>query len=251
MFAIAIPVIYFGGSYFSIFVGVISIIALKELTDLKLSHNKIPEIVFLLAAICLLLLIFSDYEGYSIMYGLSYRGIALSIIAMLIPCIFSKKYETKDAIFMIGAIIILGLSMNGAILIRKFSLEKFIYIISIPIVTDSFALFIGNAFGKHKLSKISPNKSWEGCFGGSLFAVIISNAIYYFMVSSVVSWQIILITLTLSILGQMGDLIFSRIKRENNIKDFSSIIPGHGGILDRIDSLIIVMATAIIFFSQI
>jgi len=141
--------------------------------------------------------------------------------------------------------------MNGAILIRKFSLEKFIYIISIPIVTDSFALFIGKAFGKHKLSKISPNKSWEGCFGGSLFAVIISSAIYYFMVSSVVSWQIILITLTLSILGQMGDLIFSRIKRENNIKDFSSIIPGHGGILDRIDSLIIVIATAIIFFSQI
>jgi len=251
MFAIAIPVIYFGGSYFSIFVGVISIIALRELTDLKLSHNKIPEIVFLLAVICLLLLIFSDYEGYSIMYGLSYRGIALSIIAMLIPCIFSKKYETKDAIFMIGAIIILGLSMNGAILIRKFSLEKFIYIISIPIVTDSFALFIGKAFGKHKLSKISPNKSWEGCFGGSLLAVIISNAIYYFMVSSVVSWQIILITLILSILGQMGDLIFSRIKRENNIKDFSSIIPGHGGILDRIDSLIIVIATAIIFFSQI
>ena len=94
--------------------------------------------------------------------------------------------------------------------------------------TDIFAYTIGKKFGKHKFSKISPNKSIEGCIGGAVGAILIA-LIYTYAINKL-----------LSIIGQIGDFAASSIKRYVGIKDFSNLLPGHGGMLDRFDSLIFI-----------
>ena len=108
--------------------------------------------------------------------------------------------------------------------------------------TDVFAYFIGKYFGKHKFSKVSPKKSVEGCIAGTVGAVAVMLAYTYFANTF---WgqnysylYVTLIGIVLSLLGQIGDFAASSIKRYVDIKDFSNLIPGHGGMLDRIDSLI-------------
>ena len=95
--------------------------------------------------------------------------------------------------------------------------------------------------------KISPNKTWEGCIGGLIFGSIISTISYCFLISNTHILRIIILTIILSITCQIGDLIFSAIKRNFNVKDYGNIMPGHGGVLDRLDSLIWV----VIMFSLI
>jgi len=103
---------------------------------------------------------------------------------------------------------------------------------------DSFAYLLGSAFGKHKMCpNISPKKSWEGFVGGAIFGVImgIVNAVL-FQALSMTSW--IAIALTVVIFGTLGDLFQSKIKREIGVKDSGKILPGHGGFLDRLDSIL-------------
>jgi len=110
--------------------------------------------------------------------------------------------------------------------------------------TDTFAYLIGCKFGKHKLTPISPKKSIEGSIGGILGAVIIS-LIYTYFINTLGSIEISYLAITgiailLSILSQIGDLAASSIKRYVGIKDFGDLIPGHGGMLDRIDSILFI-----------
>lgn len=118
--------------------------------------------------------------------------------------------------------------------------------------TDTFAYLIGKRFGKHKLSKISPKKSVEGAIAGVIGATVIAM-IYTFAMSKFgynYSYLAIAgITVLLSIIGQIGDFAASTIKRYVDIKDYSNLIPGHGGMLDRIDSLMFLAPFAYIFFS--
>lgn len=125
------------------------------------------------------------------------------------------------------------------------------YIFIISWGTDIFAYLVGKRFGKHKFSKISPNKSIEGCVAGIVGAVVLA-LIYTFFVNKfalvhVISYvAITIVAIILSIVGQFGDFSASSIKRFVGIKDFSNLIPGHGGILDRIDSLIFIAPFAYI-----
>lgn len=124
--------------------------------------------------------------------------------------------------------------------------------------TDIFAYVIGKTFklGKHKFSKISPNKSIEGCIAGLIGAVLLS-LLYTFCLDKflhiyVSSYpKVLVISSVLSIIGQFGDFAASSIKRFAEIKDFSNLIPGHGGLLDRIDSLIFIAPFAYILLIMI
>ena len=119
--------------------------------------------------------------------------------------------------------------------------------------TDIFAYFVGCNFGKHKFSKVSPKKSIEGCIGGTIGAVVLMLAYTYFANTY---WEmnysyiyILLSGVILSLVGQIGDFAASSIKRYVDIKDFSNLIPGHGGMLDRIDSLIFLAPFAYVLFT--
>jgi len=118
-------------------------------------------------------------------------------------------------------------------------------------MTDTFAYFGGYFIGKHKLCpSISPNKTIEGAIVGTLVGVMVSTLFYLFVINNSINIAILIgITLVLSLVGQLGDLFFSSIKRYYKVKDFSNLIPGHGGILDRLDSIIFVILTYILFMN--
>ncbi|MCI9281198.1 MAG: phosphatidate cytidylyltransferase [Bacilli bacterium] len=251
MLLICIPIIYFGDKAFRIGIAVVSMLALREMIDLKKSHHKIPKLVELISYLALLFIVLAEYEGYSILFGITYKGIAILLLSILSLCLFYKKeeYTATDALVLIGTILLLGTAFNTMILVRNLGLWNFCSLILIFILTDTFALFSGMAFGKHKLiPHVSPNKTWEGSIGGTFIATIGVSIFYHYLVSPV-TWKIVLGILILSVMGQIGDLIFSKIKRENNIKDFSNLIPGHGGILDRLDSTITIMLGYLIIYS--
>lgn len=118
--------------------------------------------------------------------------------------------------------------------------------------TDMSAYFVGKTIGKHKFNKISPKKSIEGCIGGTIFAVL---GILIYMFVSNTYWgtsysylNVALVGTILSLIGQIGDFSASCIKRYVNIKDYSNLIPGHGGILDRMDSFLFMAPFAYILF---
>jgi len=116
--------------------------------------------------------------------------------------------------------------------------------------TDILAYFIGCKFGKHKFTKISPNKSIEGCIAGLvgsvIFVTIYTICINVIMGAVIPYVYIIFVGIVLSFFAQCGDLAASSIKRYCEIKDFGSLIPGHGGVLDRIDSIIFMAPVAYI-----
>lgn len=118
---------------------------------------------------------------------------------------------------------------------------------------DSFAYFFGRLFGKHKFSKISPNKTIEGCIGGIIGTIIFTvlfTILFNTCFDANISYMpLIVIQIVLSILGQIGDFAASSIKRYVGIKDYSQLIPGHGGMLDRIDSLLFIAPFAYILFN--
>jgi phosphatidate cytidylyltransferase len=117
--------------------------------------------------------------------------------------------------------------------------------------SDSTAYFIGSSFGKHKLAPtISPKKTWEGAIGGMAGAAAVSLLFLCVKPVQLTSylnwWQLVIIALAISAVGLMGDLVESLFKRNTGVKDSGSIFPGHGGMLDRMDS--IVFAVVLVYY---
>lgn len=240
MAIILIPLLILGGYFFAATVGVVATLAYKEIIALK--KEGYPKIMLFMGFLSLISLVFSNYINCSIYLGITYQIIAFCLLVMLIPVIFFKEnsYTTKDAFNLIGNILLLGIAFNTFIVLRNRSLSLFVYLLIIPMVTDIFAMLGGKFFGKHKLCpKLSPKKTWEGSVIGLAGGIIISLLFYLIFIGSI-NIMTIITSIILSIVGQMGDLVMSKIKREHGIKDFSNLIPGHGGILDRLDSVIFV-----------
>ena len=106
-------------------------------------------------------------------------------------------------------------------------------------INDTMAYIVGSLIGKTRMSSISPNKTWEGTIGGAVLAIVVVTAIWYFFVVEA-SWMTIAgIAAIAAIAGTIGDLFESKLKRLANVKDSGNIMPGHGGFLDRFDSLLI------------
>ena len=121
--------------------------------------------------------------------------------------------------------------------------------------TDIFAYCVGCKFGKHKFSKVSPKKSIEGCIAGTIGAIAIM-LIYTGILNNYFSFEYSYLTVgiigfVLSLIGQLGDFSASCIKRYVDIKDYSNLLPGHGGMLDRIDSVLFIAPFAYMLFTII
>jgi len=140
--------------------------------------------------------------------------------------------------YFIGIILLLGLAFNSISTMREVNIYKCIYIFIISFITDTYAFIGGNLIGKHRFTSISPKKTIEGCIIGVLVGTFIGSMFYLSLIGSISVLKIIFMSLILTILSEMGDLVFSAIKRYYDKKDYSNIIPGHGGILDRFDSIL-------------
>jgi len=253
MFIIIIPILILGGIPYSLMVGLISLIAYKEMLDLRKEKKDYPNLVKLFGLISILYLIYSNFEKYGLLFGLSYKILCGIILLICLPTLFFKqKYKIEDAFQMLATILFLGLGFNLLISVYNYGIKYFILLIMITILTDTFALFGGKLIGKHNFTSISPNKTIEGCIIGSLVSTFVCTVYYLNVINNVSSiLQVIIIIFVLSVVGQCGDLFFSAIKREFNKKDFSNLIPGHGGVLDRLDSIIFVLFAFVFIISYL
>ena len=251
MLAIILPLVFLGNKPFVLGVGIIGLMAYYEIMNL----NKYPNLVKIQSFVSLLIIIYNNYDINLFINGFDFRLIAVSLLLILTPAIFyqvDSKYTTMDAFRLFTFTILIGLGLNFFILIRNYSLQYFILMLLIPILTDTFAYFGGTLIGKHKATKLSPKKTWEGYFTGSIVATILTTIYYiYFIGNPANTLLLIIMILVMTIFAQIGDLFFSAIKRSYGIKDFSNLIPGHGGIIDRLDSLIFVSFMFIIFIEYL
>lgn len=255
MLLIIIPIFAIGGNLYNIFVTLIALMALKEFIDIKETKKKLPIFVKLISYIFMVLFLVLNMKNNISLFLVDYRIISGLFITLLLPTILyhdREKYSINDSFYLIGGIFFLTLSFMLLINLRLYDYKLLIYLILIAIFTDTFAYIIGRLIGKNKLlEEISPNKTIEGTIGGTLLGTYVPTMYYLTMVDSNNILRIVIITLFLSVLGQFGDLFFSNIKRYYDKKDFSNLIPGHGGILDRVDSIIFVLLGFMFFITII
>jgi len=254
--SILVPVFMMGGMIYNIAIYILSMIGLYEFLKAKKSKKELPSFIEFISYVIMTLLVLSNTTSKEIIFSVDFRVIAGLFLVFLIPSVLyhdRELYSITDAFYLIGAIFFLGASFSLMIIIRNISLALIIYLFLITVITDSYAYIVGSLIGRNKLLKeISPNKTWEGMIGGTLFGVLISSVFYIVVIdSNIPIFIVVILTTFLSILGQFGDLCFSAIKRYFNVKDFSNIMPGHGGILDRFDSIIFVLLGFMFFITII
>ena len=196
-----------------------TLILLPVTTFLILSNQK------LFSFFLILILIFSCYEW----FNLNKKKISITLI--------------------LGFLIIL-LSIFFSYFLRGNEHDSkiiFLWIIFVCIFSDIGGFIFGKIFGGRKLTKISPNKTFAGLYGSlifSIFPILILYFLKYELSSSsilILSWKIIILSLLISLVCQLGDITVSFFKRKNEFKDTGNLLPGHGGLLDRIDGIIFVV----------
>lgn len=238
-----LPLLYLGGLPFDILVTLMGIVAMSEFLIMKkkllVSFEAI--ISFLLILSVLLPVFWAGFWTQDTLGGSFY----LLALVMLVYTVISKnRFSFDDAGVLLLGGLYAGLGFRFMMIARAESLWMILYALLIVWITDSGAYLIGRKIGNNKLAPhISPNKTWEGSIGGSLSAVVIVGAYLYFVQGAFpYSFSIMLLwTLVFSVGGQLGDLIESAFKRHYGVKDSGKILPGHGGILDRFDSLLFVL----------
>ena len=263
------------GTYLKVGIVLMGLICQYEMVNtIKKKDVRIMEIpIYLFALLMMPVLHLAGITGLFVLYAVTfmlfvivrvfnerytYESIIYSILAVFYPGLFlAFAYLITlipDDQILIDAVLITVLAASGSDTFAFFTTVMFvgksdIWFITIIMacistwVCDSFAMFGGKWFGKHKLApKISPNKTVEGAAGGLVGGAILSLLYVLFFAhrATGILWYMLLAVL-LALLSQFGDLAASLAKRYFGIKDFGKIIPGHGGILDRVCSIIFVL----------
>lgn len=223
--------------FFPVFVTIVALIGFHEYFTAVIKGNKSLKYLISLLGVGY---IFNIYYISSNRLELIY--IIFSLIIIVLICITRYQMVNFNEItyFFFGFFYIFVL-LSYIILLRFMDNGKWCiwYALISVWVNDSFAYFIGTKYGKRRLiPKISPNKTIEGALGGILGCIIITTVYFVSIYGRYFLSKAIFIGFVVSIFAQVGDLMASTIKREVGIKDFGKIFPGHGGIIDRLDSIL-------------
>ncbi|WP_078413224.1 phosphatidate cytidylyltransferase [Priestia abyssalis] len=240
--AVFLPIVFYGGLPFTLLVYLLGTVGVLELLRMKkIELFSVPSFL----SILLLWVFLIPRRADSVLTIFSNYKVEIALFAVLLlltyTVLIKNKFTFDDAAFVMLATIYVGMGFYYFIEIRENGLAYVFFALFIIWATDSGAYFIGRAMGKNKLwPEISPNKTVEGSVGGVVCAIVVA-AIFQVIApveDSIV--KLLIIAVVLSVFGQVGDLVESAFKRHYGVKDSGNILPGHGGILDRFDSLLFV-----------
>lgn len=246
MLPLVLIIFILGNKYIvDIFMAIVAIRCIYELFHAfeQKGHHPVKSIGYA-ASICICFLHIIPKEQALILMG---AIIPLTILVSFILIITKKtKTDIIDVAITFFGVCYIVLFLMFVSIIREMENGKWLvwYVFITSWMTDVFAYLVGKSIGKHHFTDVSPKKTIEGCIGGTIGATI-CVMLYTFVLNKFVGLDINYIIILfagilLSIIGQIGDLSASVIKRYAGIKDYSNLIPGHGGMLDRIDSLIFI-----------
>jgi phosphatidate cytidylyltransferase len=227
---IAIAAAYFGGIAFIAFWAIAALAVLWEWDTLVCTHDR--NTVLATGAVTL--------AGSALLLAMDRSGISLTLIALGLFAVAALASKVRAAWCVAGLVYAAAILIAPVLLRRDANLgfAAILFLFVIVWLTDITAYFVGRAVGGPKLMpRVSPNKTWSGAIGGTLAGVIggviVANQ---FGIQGLFATAVV--ALVLSVISQMGDLAESAIKRQFNAKDASQLIPGHGGLMDRLDGFV-------------
>lgn len=237
---IFLPILIIGGPLLMYFSYILALIALKELLNMnKIHFISIPGLISALG----LVLIMLPHDLGAWVAAVQLKGLIIMSFVILSYTVMSKnRFSFIDAAFCLMSVAYVGIGFMYLYETREAGLAFILFAFLVVWTTDTGAYLFGRTFGKHKLwPVISPNKTIEGFIGGVLSSLLVPLVMQYFVDFDFNIWIILLVTIILSMFGQLGDLVESGFKRHFGVKDSGKILPGHGGILDRFDSFMFVL----------
>ena len=243
-FGIFIPIIFLGGLALTLTIYAIASIGLFEM--LRMKKLQLASIEGMIGLIALwVVLLPSEYVGRleSLTTLTSIQLVFIAVFLLLIATVVSKnRFTFDDAAFIVMSVLYVGIGFHYFLETRTFGTAFIFYALLIVWTTDSGAYFIGRKVGRRKLwPEISPNKTVEGFWGGVLSAVLFLFVYQQFFPVTDSLFVLLGVTVVASMFGQLGDLVESALKRHYNVKDSGRLLPGHGGVMDRFDSLLFVL----------
>lgn len=229
----------------AVYFGMIMILALREfiIVSAKAEVRLNAPMIYFVSVVSYLALV-------SHAFGFAYSAIAmfaslLCIIALAISALYEKSVTPFTSMaYSLTAVgyIVLPLSLSNLLFAMHdyFDCNVLLSIFIFAWCNDTFAYLVGCKFGKRRLfERHSPKKSWEGFFGGFAATVLAGTLMWHFFSGNIYIWLLMAVVTT--VVGTFGDLIESMFKRQMGVKDSGNILPGHGGILDRFDILLLVL----------
>ena len=252
--AVGIPalalVVWVGEPAFSVVVAAVAALGAVEVCDLARSKGLTPSRV--VAAVLSAALVLSHF-GFSAIWStpeyvpLLIVSAAITILALTLTL---SPIQNRNAGLTLAAVLYPGALLAHAPLLRggEHGLEWIVFLLVVTFSTDTGAFFVGKAMGKRPFAPtISPNKTWEGAIGGFIAAILAAFTAAWALDIDAALPLIVVLGALIGVVGQAGDLFESKLKRLAGVKESSRLLPGHGGVLDRLDSIVFNLALVYYF----
>ena len=244
---IALAAMWFGAPWFTILIVVVGGIGIYEFY--RLCRLRVPSVLAIIGILMTLLFIVSPHLAAVDRADILGVGAVISLTSLL----FRRNQDNsfRDWAWMLGGAVYIGLLLSYLVSLREmpFGREWAYLAILANMGSDVFAFFVGRTFGRRPLAPaISPRKTWAGLWGGFGGAVVVGMLVYHFMAfpAGFSYLEAALLCVCIGIFAPLGDLVESVLKRNFQTKEAGNILPGHGGFLDRLDS--IVFSSAVTYF---
>ncbi len=237
-----VPIVLYGKWPLVLLIYIMATVGLFELLNMKkTTQHMIPRFISFIVLWFLLAQQITTMDEW-VPFTLEQTIIIFVMILLILTVTSKNRLSIEDVSFYLMATIYIAIGFAFFMQARENGVPFVLFILFIIWGTDSGAYFAGRALGKHKLwPSISPNKTIEGAIGGTLVAIVIGVLFHVIHPFEYSLLTIMLISVGIAIIGQLGDLVASAFKRHFSVKDSGNILPGHGGILDRFDSLLFVL----------
>ncbi|GAA4463848.1 hypothetical protein GCM10023093_13090 [Nemorincola caseinilytica] len=206
----------------------------------------LPPVIHALSLIIILTFSLRGYDtAEAILWGI-FRTLPLVVPVLMMVCTLFKRTALMALMQSIGGLFYITLPMILLVNMRLHDMALPIALIAMIWINDTMAYIVGSFIGKTPFSPISPKKTWEGTAGGALLTII-AAAVYGYLSHTyrMVDW--VMLSLLTAVAGTLGDLLESKLKRMADVKDSGNMMPGHGGALDRFDSLIVAAPVVFVY----
>ncbi len=255
--AVGIPVlavvVWVGGPVFTVLVAAVAAIGAVEVCEMARSRGLSPSryvAVILAAALVLSHYVLAERWSTPEYLPLVAISIGLTLAALILMFFPGGGLRVRGVGVTLGAIVYPGALLAHAPLLRgtEQGLEWVVFLLAVTFSTDTAAYFVGKAIGKRPLApSISPNKTWEGAIAGLFGALAAAVVAAWALELDTAVPAIVILGALMGVAGQAGDLFESKLKRLADVKESGWLLPGHGGVLDRLDSIVFNLALVYYF----